>query len=178
MYARIRGPLVWVVRAGTIKLAVAEHDAVDGEHRALELGHGIRPGARGQLPGDTLRDEFLHFCVLGRLDQIVGALPAYARVAQRPRRQLGSVVRQVGELIQDDVGLENANDTDERDAIEHIADDRLGSRFPQPRCVGRDRVIPATTWPSAMSRGRRSLPITPVAPRGKSACSDDRPGQH
>ena len=96
MYTRIRRQLVLIVRAGTVKLAVAEHDAVDGEHRALEFRHGIRPDSRWEMPGDTLRDKSFDARMLGRVDEI-------------------------------------ANRTDERDAIEHIADDLLGSRSQQPR---------------------------------------------
>jgi Protein of unknown function (DUF664) len=77
------------------------------------------------------------------------------------------VVRQVGQLVEDDIGAKGGDCACQRHGVEDVADDRLcPSPASRPAWCG-DRVIPATACPAAISRGTRRMPMTPLAPARK-----------
>ena len=80
------------------------------------------------------------------------------------------VVGQVGQLVENHLGMKGGDRAHQCLGIEHIADDQLSIKLSQP--VSRsafpgERVIPATTCPAPTSSGIKRTPMTPLAPAMK-----------
>ena len=104
--SRLAGKLLLVVRATPVELAVAQHDAAFAEHRTLELCDRQRVRPIRELPGHRLRQDLRRTALPCRVDQVLVALGTDSCVQVRVVPDLRCVIRQVGELVQDDVGLE------------------------------------------------------------------------
>jgi hypothetical protein len=120
-----------------------------------------------EAPGDALRDQSLRIRIAGGGDHVVGALTVH------PPHRLGllgdaaTIVGHVGELAEDEIGLETAERLTQTFEVEDVADDRLGTCSRRRSAFAGVRVSPATSCPASTSKGTRRAAITPLAPSTK-----------
>jgi len=84
-----------------------------------------------QLPGDALRD---HPLCPGRgrgQQQVARARAAHPVVPVAGRPAVSGAVRQIRQLMEDDVGTERGHRLREGVGVEHVADHRLRTQFAQ-----------------------------------------------
>ena len=150
-------------RAGTVKLAVAQHDAFERriEHGAFErddaadadraIAFGLRVeriGFRMRLrpwrisPRDALRDQAPRTRRDRSIDEMTRAFGAKARVAADCFAHLRGIeaAREIGQLVDHDVRFRRGNGARERIGIEYVDDHRLNADRAQRiglRCITR-----------------------------------------
>jgi hypothetical protein len=136
--------------ARSVELSIAQGDALDrcGEkHRLLEREHAIERHARGTMrhtqqvvlemrlstrriePGNALCDYSPHSGLLRRAHEICRALAANAGIAYQGlrHRRRAQIVRQVGQLVDEDLRSDAGESSLNGRYVEDIGEYRLGA---------------------------------------------------
>lgn len=120
-----------VIGPGAIEHAIAQYNASLSEYGTLQLCHGSGIGPVRQFPGDGLSHDLRGTALPCGLDQILIPLSPDASVQVRVFRNLRHIIRQIGQLVQDDIRFEITNRLNERLTVKDIAKDRFGTEFAQ-----------------------------------------------
>jgi len=123
--------LLLVIGAGPVELSIAQHNAALGENGTLQLRDSLGIGPIRQLPGDALRQDFRRPAPPRGLNQILVSLGSDASVQIREFIDPRHIVWQIGQFVQHNVRLEDANCLDKFLPIEDITNNRFGTEVTQ-----------------------------------------------
>src|SRR5947209_5320958 len=121
------------IGAGPVQLAVPQHDSACLQHTPLELLYCLGRGTRWQVPGDTLGEKLMCLYRLAGGEEMLRALTPDAGIACSQGINAGWIIRQVGQLIDDDLRTEGQHGRMDPVALEDITDYRCGTQCAELR---------------------------------------------